>query len=90
MWGCVLGRFVGGFFLFRCLGKYKLQVGEGSECFFVEVTAQFFLEVRSHVLRRREVSVNDGDGGVRNVFVLKNTMTDIIVARVFFIHRRQQ
>ena len=47
------------------------------------MAVQFCSEGCGHILYRGKDGVGGGDGGVRNVFVLKNTMTDIIVARVF-------
>ena len=66
-----MGRFVGGFLLFRCLGEYELQVGEGGEYFFVKVAVQFCLEGRGNVLRCVEYGISGSDGGVRNVFVFE-------------------
>ena len=66
-----MGRFVGGFLLFRFLGEYEFQVGKGGECFFAKVAVQFFSEGRSHVLSHGEGGVGGSDGGFRNVFVFE-------------------
>ena len=90
MWGCVLGRFVGSFLLFRCLGKYELQVVKGSDCFFTEVAVQFFLRAAAMSCAAARTTLAAVTVDFEMYLCLKNNMPDILVALVILIHRRQQ